>query len=475
MQMLISFFCVLAVNVVAQSNVKAVYGEDVWETNLATFFQFASAVVLVFSGVPPFMEWVRHCRNPVAVKAYVLYDIIQEPEMIVPLFQLIVCILGFTYYFYCSLLLLDLIFLSNRLSNVIRAVTTNITDIASTFTLMIIVVYIFTAFGLYEYGQLLVFEVEDSLALNQTSMSIGYTEDYSLCPNLGICLLEFIDAGLRSGDIVDAAFDDFTFKDGEGAAWAWKIMYGLLFFLIIGVILFDIVTGIIIDTFGMLREELQARNTIFRNNSFIADIDRVTYEEQGWSFDALVKEEHDPFLYVYLIAHLHEKDEDRYSGAESFISNAIKEADISWLPEKTSWKMQMKDIAADLEDTDDLMEKMKNDLIAQAKEENSKLEASIMKKIERQVQDASKSQEIEKILNELKAMMLRSGRFEGSMSPLLGASDEQAVIRSDRLSPGPDIPREQADAEDETRASRISLSDFRDASSEDPTYRVSSV
>ena len=78
-------------------------------------------------------------------------------------------------------------------------------DIAATFVLMFFTVFIFTAFGMFEFGQQVVFEDEESLnvVLSQNSSSTGISGTasigggFELCPNLGICFLEFVNSGLR--------------------------------------------------------------------------------------------------------------------------------------------------------------------------------------------------------------------------------------------------------------------------------------
>ena len=67
------------------------------------------------------------------------------------------------------------------------------------------------------------------------------------------------------------------------------MLWGLLFFLVVGVILFDIVTGIIIDKFSELRERTLHRFRTLRDVGFISDIGRSEYEERGpeFKFDKL--------------------------------------------------------------------------------------------------------------------------------------------------------------------------------------------
>jgi len=306
-----------------------------------------------------------------------LYAMLQEEEMSVPFFMFIFACYGFHAFYMCSLLLLDIIFLSSRLQNVIRAVTTNAQDIAATFLLMLFMVFIFTSFGIYQFGQQVVFE-DDALVLNATTGLIEINSQWGLCPNLGICFLEFVNTGLRSGDIVDG-FDDMTYQDGLGP-WFDRIVYALAFFLVIGVILFDIVTGIIIDTFSSLREETAARFDQLKNSSFIADIDRATYDELGWSFDELNNLDQDKWGYVYLLCHLKTKDRDELTGAESMIYDKIKSTqslDISWLPEKISYKMQLANIEADLEDQGDIIADLKSDMFEETRSQTAALEKKV--------------------------------------------------------------------------------------------------
>jgi hypothetical protein len=155
--------------------------------------------------------------------------------------------------------------------------------IVATFILMGFIVYIFTAFGMYQFGGMIIYQ-DDALTIDgdQVVMSDGFSE----CPNLAVCFLEFFDVGLRSGDIVDATFDDLTYKDGIHPYFG-RIIYGLAFFIVIGVILFDIVTGIIIDTFGSMREEASARRETIKSQTFMAGIERSVIESSKLNFDEI--------------------------------------------------------------------------------------------------------------------------------------------------------------------------------------------
>ena len=66
-------------------------------------------------------------------------------------------------------------------------------------------------------------------------------------------------------------------------------------------------------------------------------------------------------------AHLrtYTQDPDELTGAESMIKNAtdsVGNLDIGWLPEKISYRMQLKGVEADLEDEGDMILDLKSDI-----------------------------------------------------------------------------------------------------------------
>ena len=170
--------------------------------------------------------------------------------------------------------------------------------------LMIFVVFVFTVYGLYFFGQYYGTNLDDGMvgaiqygtdnAPNDdvaadddataylSGLGVPGSQQMSTCPNLMICFFETLDQGLRSGDIVDAVFDSASFENG--LSYADRVVFGMMFFLVVGVILFDIVTGIILDKFGELREDSAARADYFSSTAFISGIENSAYEEVDSSF-----------------------------------------------------------------------------------------------------------------------------------------------------------------------------------------------
>jgi hypothetical protein len=271
---------------------------------------------------------------------------------------------GMMRWYFCPMALLDIVTLSDRLQTVINSVVKPLDDLVRVFLLMIFVIFIFSTYGLWAFGSMFEFWDDDmSLeahinmeAQNASTGEIpveGVVELGSLvntCPNLALCFFNMLDEGMRNGDIVADAMDDATYQDGR--TYADRMVFGLFFFLVVGVILFDIVTGIIIDTFSALRELKNERIDIMKNVAFVSDIERAEYEKLGpqFKFEKLTNEDQPIWNYVLYIAHLRLKDSTHYTGPESAIAKKLENLDVSWLPSKTCWAMQIEEMTSGEDD-----------------------------------------------------------------------------------------------------------------------------
>jgi hypothetical protein len=300
--------------------------------------------------------------HPVAFAYCSMFNVLMEQKTLaVIVFLTFMCLgLYMPRFYFLTLPLLDLVTLSERLQNVIKAVVIPIADLVTVFVFMIFVIFIFSAFGMYFFGQQMMTWSDDMAfagGVGQDGMingTISFKSDVFTCTNLFNCFTNTLDQGMRSGDISDSSMDAVTYENG--LVYADRVLFGLVFFLFLGVILFDIVTGIIIDTFGSLREDTATRIEYLRDTAFISDIERSDYEENGpeFKFEKLEKEDQDRWNYIFYLAHLRLKDPMYYTGAETVIFNKVKQKDTSWFPANKSWALQvMQNKAGGEEDSDD--------------------------------------------------------------------------------------------------------------------------
>jgi hypothetical protein len=170
----------------------------------------------------------------------------------------------FTSPFFTSLHLLLLFNISTTAKYVIRSATAHLNQLLITFVLAIFTIWVFATFNANRYSGS--FDVQD-----------GDGNGIDVCSNMWRCLVYNLNFGLRNGGgIADNhivyAFNgigntnDNVFQDADwttGKSVVGKMIFDLLFFVVINVIYLNIVFGIIIDTFGEMRGELDERSKIF--------------------------------------------------------------------------------------------------------------------------------------------------------------------------------------------------------------------
>merc|ERR1711871_71735 len=121
---------------------------------------------------------------------------------------------------------------------------------------------------------------------------------------------------------------------------ASRIIYEMAFFIIVIVLMMNIVFGIIVDTFGELRDEHNKRENFLRQFCFMCGLNRSVFDANvskgSTQYDSHIAAEHNLWDYVFYIIYLRHKDEDEYTGVETFVSSKILDDDISWIPNETS-------------------------------------------------------------------------------------------------------------------------------------------
>ena len=111
-----------------------------------------------------------------------------------------------------------------------------------------------------------------------------------------------------------------------------RITYDVFFFVIIIVLLLNIIFGIIIDTFGKLREDASEKRRLQNDFCFICGISRdvfeaVTYDhkvqttrtEFNSAFKTHIKTEHNMWDYVFFLIYLKTKNPNNFLGIERFV------------------------------------------------------------------------------------------------------------------------------------------------------------
>lgn len=85
-----------------------------------------------------------------------------------------------------------------------------------------------------------------------------------------------IDKGLRNGGGIGDAILNQEYSSENTYPFVFRFFYDLFFFASINIVFLNIIFGIIVDTFALLREQKECRKEDMKNKCYICNIDRYT-------------------------------------------------------------------------------------------------------------------------------------------------------------------------------------------------------
>lgn len=108
-------------------------------------------------------------------------------------------------------------------------------------------------------------------------------------------------------------------------------------FLLVGILLIEIISGIIIDTFAELRQQNVEIDEDSRLKCFICDRTREQLEKEYGAngFEYHTRQQHNLWDYLFYVAYLDTKNSSEskeLNTSERYVANKIQNNDFSWLP-----------------------------------------------------------------------------------------------------------------------------------------------
>jgi hypothetical protein len=124
-----------------------------------------------------------------------------------------------------------------------------------------------------------------------------------------------------------------------------RMVFDLVFWIFVGILCFNVLTGLIFSTFGKLRAAMYERQDILENQIFVSGISRTKYADlaltEAPSFDELAATTQNHWNYVNLLLYLRSKNPVDYTGIDTFVRGRIDEGRLDWLPSKNTFHMQL--------------------------------------------------------------------------------------------------------------------------------------
>jgi hypothetical protein len=115
-------------------------------------------------------------------------------------------------------------------------------------------------------------------------------------------------------------------------SYSLRFFFILGFFIMVIVILLSIMFGIVIDTFGGLREKAHETENDMMNVCFICGASRDELEKQSVNFKKHISGEHYLWTYAEYMIGLQFIDPQETNAVNSYVIGMISKKNISWLP-----------------------------------------------------------------------------------------------------------------------------------------------
>ena len=191
-----------------------------------------------------------------------------------------------------------------------------------------LLVYVFMWFGFFFFQD---FFVYDDILESSSGSTITESFCYSSVP----CFLFYVSLGTRSGGGITDNIEMVSYQKDPQLFFA-RFFNDLLFFVLIILIMGNVFLGIIIDTFGELRDT-QTENENDRNNiCFICQLSSDACLTRNIDFEKHVNSVHNIWNYVYFLAYLHLNNPNNFNRVENSVWEKLEAQDYSWIPIDTS-------------------------------------------------------------------------------------------------------------------------------------------
>jgi len=207
--------------------------------------------------------------------------------------------------------MLDFCIQSPSIRNVLKAVTTNGSSIILTLFLVLVLSYIYAMVGFVAFSDL----YSDATGTD--------------CSRLYYCLLSTISVSIWGGAGVAGATTTLSVND---PTFLGNYLYTMTFYIFVILITLNIVLGIILDTFGQLREERNNVEEDMTSKCFVCCIEAEKFQRDALGFDHHIKNEHNMWHYLYFYVYLKLKPVSEYTGSEYYVYKQNKKHKIDYFP-----------------------------------------------------------------------------------------------------------------------------------------------
>ena len=223
-------------------------------------------------------------------------------------------------------LAIPLLFITNLndlLYGIIYALRLNIFPIFFLLLFMYLFVYLFTWFAFLYFSQLFEFSELYSIKLHSNV-------EEKLCSSLIQCFLTMSSYGVRSGGGIGDVIPMLSYKANPGyfiAGFFFVVLFHIIIFIMI-----NLLFGIILDSFVVLKNKIYKTKEDKKNICYICQITRDSALNKNINFNKHINNIHNIWNYVFFMVYLHINNERNFKSLETFVWEKILQNHTSWFP-----------------------------------------------------------------------------------------------------------------------------------------------
>ena len=257
--------------------------------------------------------------------------------------------------FFYSFSLLSILSLSQTLNNITKSLIVKGNSLAWSSLFTLVLLYVFAGWGFY-------FQRDRFYETN------GREKPDQMCQSLLYCFLTMINNGMRwhcgVGKITRSESYILHF-------WPFvhRFAFDLLFFWLIEAIMLKIVYGIILDSFGELRQAHYLIEKDIANNCFICNVEKDECEKNNISFEEHCNQVHNVWDYAFYMITLRMKEASTLNSSNARNRKKILEKSVDWLPDASLDKLEDNN-QKKKENDGDFMSKNKDNILPEGNKAN---------------------------------------------------------------------------------------------------------
>ena len=212
------------------------------------------------------------------------------------------------------------------LLNIFRAFTAKFSSLITCLCFTYLIIYIYNWFALFYLRDN--FKFEEVLQYQSENFILE-----SFCHSSIQCYLSLINYGTRSGGGIGDVLPVVSYKNDTNI-FISRFFFDMTFYILVVMIMGNITFGLIVDSFGALRDETYQYEKDKEDICFICQLSRDGCLFENINFDNHINNEHNIWNYVDFLCYLHLYDSNNFSRIERYVWDKLIEKDYGWIPIK---------------------------------------------------------------------------------------------------------------------------------------------